>query len=275
MLDGAEAFNSAAAYVKREQGIPAIDLGTKLNSNTYIETCRSIENALNVLYEKTRTLEELRDYTKAYVKKQVEEKRNRIADRLKVIERAVDEYENKDYVAYNVPFEGNLEIVKDRDGTILPPMNDINGKLETGSTLLSNIPLQSAAAGSIQVEAELRNETFANLIQGKSARCIYETIKPVEGGINKEVVVTFKEASYVNCMTIKPVNCDIKEAYLMLQNGAQVPIDIKDSYITETLATGIKVIVNASNYEYAAKTVNSSREAYDNVWRSNYEGMKQ
>jgi len=275
MLDGAAAFSAASTFVKKEQDVPTVDLGTKLNSETFVESCKNIEDALNILYEKTRVLEELRDYTKSYVQQQIKEKRNRIADRLKVIERAADEYQNKDYTAYNVPFDSNLEVVKDRDGSILPQMINSVGRLEVGSGTLYTVPFQSATTGALQVEAELRDETFANLLQGKPARCVYEAVKPVHNGIEKEATIMFKEPAHINYVAIKTANCSIKEAYLILQNGSQVPIDTSESYVAETTATGLKIIMKSSDYQYTSRIINKTRQSNDGVWKSNYKGSEQ
>ena len=267
MLDQ-DSFKQVLNAAEQNITTPTIQIGDTLDSDAVNSTCAEIAQTLDALYAKTRYLEDIRDYVKAYVEQQVEEKRQKISDRLKVIQHAVDDYENTEFITYDVPFNGATEAIYDRDGTLLHPMENVNGHLEVSSETLYNGTVAKVDADGLQVEAELRNENFGNLAEDKPARCVYYTYKPVNGGIDKEVTLTLRTPEKINFLAVKTANCDVKKLQVILKNGNKLPVAKDSNYLSETEIQGVVITLHAENYDYTKRHFNSQRSSEDKVWKT-------
>lgn len=256
--------------VQKEQDVITIAFSDTMDSASANTTWQQIEAELNALYEKTRLLEDIRDYAKAYITQQITEKRNKIADRLKVIESAADDFADKSHITHSVPFYGNSQIVYDRDGSAVTPMDDVNGKLEVGGTTLYNAAIQNVTTGSLQVEAELRDENFDNLKNHKPARCVYCVFYPVSGGIDKEITLMLRQNTHLNFISAKPANCTLKSITLILPNGTEKEIDPGVSSIDDIEVQAVRITMHAKLYTYSDRTINTERESSDSSWNTSY-----
>lgn len=267
MLDK-NAYTDVLSAALEETSTPTISFGEKLDSDAFNTTCADIAAALDTLYAKTRYLEDIRNYVKAYIEKRIDEETKKVADRLKIVEHAVDDFESTDYVAYNVPFSGKIETIYDRDGSILHSMDSVNGHLEVSSKTLYDGQIVKVDAGELQVEAELRSENFDNLKEGRPARCIYYTYKPVKDGIDKEITLTLKNPIKVNYIGVHTANCDLTKKEVILQNGNHVSVGLSTNYLSETEIQGIVLTLHATNYDYTKRHSNSQRSTSDKVWKT-------
>ena len=75
-----------------------------LNSSDMNKTFSYIESSLNFLYEKSRLLEDLIQYTDSYLKSEIVESISECKSLINTISNNRDVIKNNSYIKYNVPF---------------------------------------------------------------------------------------------------------------------------------------------------------------------------
>ena len=79
-------------------------ISSEMKASEFNNLMNNIESALNTLYVKLRTLNDIHDYIKKYIQTEINDKRKEIQENLKIIEDLSDSYTNFDYVTELVPF---------------------------------------------------------------------------------------------------------------------------------------------------------------------------
>ena len=86
-----------------------------LESNKFNSSFKDIERSLNMLYEKTRYLEDSIQYAKTFLETKIKDFNNEMDSIIKELESNLEMTKNLSYISYNVPLKENLININDRD----------------------------------------------------------------------------------------------------------------------------------------------------------------
>jgi len=282
LISTSQDFDTALDFVLEEQDTFNRKIDNKMNADDFNSIFREIEDNINNLYEKIRVLEDIKNYTREFVTRTIEERRKKIINSLKVIEKSVDEFQNNDYVATVVGFDNNPKEIKDRDGSVISSLQLMNNKLNTPSKNLSVESLVSLTNLGQQkdvpnAEGELKPVPFASAEPFADSRLgvmetpgqyrsIYESDQPVEDGIDVEYEIAFGSRAACNFFTVNPINCTVKKITLTDFEGQTKSIDPDNEYFHPAMdIQRANIVINCSNYERIRLNVPSApqQDAFD------------
>jgi len=234
---------------------------------------KELESDINNLYEKIRVLEDIKNYTKDFVIRAIEERRKKIVDSLKVIETNVTEYQNPDYQAVEIGFSNVSEKIKDRDGSSIQALQNVDGALTTPHKVLSQEILQvvtnlgqtkkmnvvTEVDGSedkvkeyvLFSDAEPFNESKINVLEDSNTfRSVYESDRPLQNGLFVEYDMQFSGKSECNYFDLSPVNCEINSIVLTSADNSTLEINPNNKFFTPAMNIAkAKIRVHCSKYE--------------------------
>lgn len=222
MINTASNFQSALAYVMTEPDPLSVSFEGDMRAAAFNAAFQNIEDQINFLYEKTRLLEDIRDYIRHFVERVIEERRAKIIDNLKAIEMIYDEIDNPDCVVEPVVPQQE-QTVQDRDGSILPMFDFINETLVMpGTTLKKNDILKITVKEQTQ---DYSNEKTvydsAGIVEPLVQASVtvsdntttfidtYTSHKPIEGSITTTYEIFFSGSIECNYVNLPATNCDV------------------------------------------------------------------
>lgn len=271
MINTSEDFNSALSYVSSEMDYVNAKLSGEMNSTLFNYTFTEIENNINILYEKIRLLEDIKDYTKEFVTRAIRERRTKIIENLKVIETLTDELQSKDSII-TIITPNNNEAVYDRDGTEISQLENDDGiliipgitlALEEASSIVNNGPIEQIdVTRNDPVEGDYSTidqvllagpEPFATCalpIRNSSCQCdIYDSKEPIESGLKVSYDIIFSGRENCNYINFNPVNCEILDVKLYNSDNVITQLNNNDRYFPLTRVVKATVIVQCKNYD--------------------------
>lgn len=243
-------------------------LDNNMNASSFNSLLRDIESRINSLYEKTRVMEDVKDYIKTFVIKSIDERKNKIINKLKVIETSVDKTTNNAIVEV-INLNNYSQYILDRDGEQIEILNNINGKLVLPSKLVNKetlISIVNKGQGTIS-NAEQYNEGTLNSLNNEPLAAIYESYEPVNNGIVNEYEITFETRADCNKIEFNPVNCTIDKIVITTFDGAEKEIQNSQTYLSFSIdIEKINVWVRCNSYdtEYIDYINEITRDAFDN-----------
>ena len=263
MINTAQDFESSLAFCMEEQTPFNRKITNDMSSSVFNNIFQELEDDINNLYEKIRILEDIKNYTKVFVVRAIEERRKKIVDTLKVIENSVDDFQNEDFVAQEVSFTQQLDNIIDRDGSSIDCFDVQNGRLIMPST---NISAKSLVAitnlGQIKKfvndyvsfsDSELVQEDTMETVEHKPMITIYESDQPVDGGLIVEYELTFNGRLFCNYFTMNPVNCEILEITVTDSDNQSYNLDPQNEFINTPIDI-IKAKVKVKCPDYVRKS---------------------
>lgn len=289
MINASKDFDSALNFVTTESDPLTVRFSDKMDSSSFNAAFSEIESQINNLYEKIRLLEDIRDYTKEFVTRAIDERRNKILDNLKVIEALTDDIKEDDKIA-TVILAGNNEVIYDRDGTRISQLvRDNDLLIMPGKTLTSDIIKSVINKGTVNkiskvAQNELGEEYSAtdyapissaepfisyNLdITDKGTYCdVYKSSTPVEEGLIVQYEINLAGSVKCNYVNFNPVNCNILEVILYDPDGTPTNLDPKSRYFIPCRTEKALVKVKCSNYNKVsvAYPQKQQSDAFDKV----------
>lgn len=261
MIKTAADFSTAISSVEEEITSSELAIEEKMSSSSFNDICKSIEGQLNSLYEKIRLLEDIQAYSREFVIKEVRDKKEKFNERLKVIEDVTDSYQDTSHITYLVPFSISSDIVRDRDGTIVSPMDITNSRLTMPGSTLQTAAIKSVMRTSSAISY---NSNTDNLVDGKSCRSFYLEDEPVVGGITEDYVVMFKNPIKGNWCDIELSNCVLDKCAAINLENVEENMDFDKSYFEHKNITGLKFSVVSKNYLHDTGISNQSATGKDN-----------
>lgn len=255
MIKTSEDLQTVLEELSADKEISFSGLGRTMNSSDFNTIMYQIETDLNELYEKIRLLNDMAEYTREYVIKQVEEKRAQFVEKLKIIEQLTDSYRDKSYVTHMVPFTVNQTQVRNRAGKIVAPLNINSGKLEMGGTVSSEAKLKTVF---LNTSDGCTSATSELLLDGKQSRSSYLMDEPVSGGVTESYTVHFESPTSVNYIDIDTVNCEVKNLKGINASGSTVNIDAAASFMSAKELEGISFDLVSKDYQNAIIANNAS-----------------
>ena len=229
-----------------------------LDSRAQNITFENIEKELNTLYEKTRVLEDVVAYAKDFLEQQIHIYREKVQNKLRVIEDSRDSLKDSNFITYVVPFVTDRSVVtKDRDGSTIHVSDISNGKI-----IMSGQELDSAGISKASKTQELKayNDNLKDIPSGKPYRSFYLVDGPATNGVKEEITVMFNEPTRVNFIKINPSNCEIAEVSLINEHGIEEQLDdMMNEYNQPKDAIGAKFTIVSRNYSKEVYEFDNSR----------------
>lgn len=231
-----------------------------------------IEDELNTLYEKSRSLENMIRYGNILANTEVQYKLDELEETLKDIEKEkAEDYEKKYYersfnIEYEVPLHGgHSDLVFDYD-------NRQTDKCLYEDEYLTSSYLLSEDLDIINTERKSSDVCYTNNIEDFTTTGQYvsyylkQDVKTIS-----EVITVFVEPTIANFFRIKPLNSVVNKVSLILNNDARVEIKKTDAYFFSENIKGIEFQLDCYRYKQEIYTVDTQRMK-SNYWEtmSNY-----
>ena len=200
--------------------------GRVLDSDKFNTSLLSIQKNLDILYEKTRYLEDSIDYAKSFLDQKLNTFSNRINTIISSVEDISNINKNMSYLDYAVPFKENATASHDRDRNYKVNPCSINGsdKVLTLSNNISQIyTITSINRVCEQVPYDSNIEAFVN--DDEKYRTLYLEDKPFTEGATETLTCFLPYASEVNYVKVNGVNCSTENITLVYPNGVNELID--------------------------------------------------
>lgn len=247
MIETASDYNAAIALLTEEATVDIGDINEKMSSGDFNYIFNSIEAQLISLYEKTRVLEDVQNYCREYAIKEIAEKRQKFESKLKVIENNVDSYQDTSFIACEVPFADSNEVVRDRDGTVIPGSNIINSAVVQSSQEIEETLFKSISK---KQKYPHYRDSLDKLVNHQPYRVFYTFDTPIEGGIEEEITITFNGTYKCNFLNIKTSNCTVTDVkYINEADSEESAGDINNIYNELKNAKGLKITVCSTSFQ--------------------------
>lgn len=245
-----------------------------LNSEHINKSFQEIENTLNVLYEKTRYLEDAITYTKEFLETKINYFDTQINAVLHEIENVAESSKNLSYISYNVPFVQNTDIDNDRNRGTIRPLSIKDGKYLTLSPVKNEIIKFSTCERTSESIPYKDNfdviKTLGKIEKNKDEayRTLYLEERLISGGLTETITMYFKEPTTLNTLDISVSNCEIKNLKFGLVNGSEEYVGDYDINLPkkDRTCTYIKFDLVCTNYELIIYEINKSAYNSEDIW---------
>lgn len=262
MIDATHNFEEGVEFLSKDLDkniANAIPLQNNfLDSEKFNEAMQNIEKELNLLYEKTRVLEDIIAYSKEFIQQQIHVNKEKIYKKLETIEDTRDLIKDRAYVLFRAPIkERSVEVIRDRDGTVIDHCEVFNGNLT-----LSGQDLEEIKVVDITKKQELVsfNDNLDTAIENKFYRSYYILDGPANNGVKEEIIYLFDGVKQVNHISVTPVNCNIASISFINENGAEESaVYLQNAIVPEKKMTGVKFTLISHNYETLIYDVDMER----------------
>lgn len=214
-----------------------------LNSSAFNETFKYVEDSLNILYEKIRTLEDVIEYAQSFLEEEVNNNISYCKDLIKQIENDKELRKDNSYVKFPVSlYKSNLNM-KDRDEKNISVANYINDSLIASKSINKDYQIRSLI---VDHNKEL---LYSNENQNmKNYRSIY-ILDSINDDYIYETLTYNLFDSDINSISLDLTNCELHEIWLYLSDGTIKVIDINELSLfkTETVSS-VSITVKCKNY---------------------------
>lgn len=248
-------------------------LDNNMNATSFNNLLKDIESRINILYEKTRVMEDVKDYIKTFVIKAIDERKNKIINKLKVIETSVDKTTNKAIVEV-INLSNYSQHILDRDGEPIETLDNINGKLVLPSKVVNKetlIGIVDKGQGNI-AKAEQYNEMTLNTLDNEPLAAVYEAYEPANSGIVNEYEITFETRANCNKIEFNPVNCTINKVVVTTFDGAEKEIQNNQTYLSSPIEIE-KIDVSVRCNTYTVENVEYIDEINQDSFDNSFTGV--
>lgn len=258
MIENMKDLKAALSFLDEENfSYPSI-ASDKMNASNFNLSFKIIQEQLDNLYEKIRTVEEIDTFFRDYFEKEIYKKKELLQESLKIVEDVSLTFQNKDSSSILIPFDNTDEIITDRDGTIVTRMIIADKKLEPKNDLMADALLSNIFYSS---NVPCYNNSYKNLINEKLGMSFYSVKKPVQDGIKEHVTVTLLFPQECNYVSIEPVNCQVSDVKIYDENKTGYKVNA-NSYFEKKKIVSITFTVTAKNFVREFKSGDMS--SYEN-----------
>lgn len=219
-----------------------------MNSKNINENFESIEISINVLYEKTRLIDEIMEYAKIYVENNITESISECKAILNEIEKMndINFSETKNFRIITVPMVNN-EIAQylDRDGSQIKMCEVYNGVISLSGNIKNSILIASYTVSSSEQVYERNNPDFNNK---EAYRTNFLLDGSVKGGVFETITFNFDKTVDINSMKVKLSNCNAYNIVYVFEDNTEMYDTYLTGIIPEKSVASIKLIINCGNY---------------------------
>jgi hypothetical protein len=234
-----------------------------LNGDNFNETFEVIEERLNSFYEKTRVLEDVIAYTKAYVEQNVYDTISECKSILSSLEENRDKLKTNSFISYDVVLaEGNGQYT-DRDNSSIYHSSISNNTIVLSVRGNVNIPLKAITRvnGFTPYKSSLDN-----LLNNTAYRVFYLLDGQISGGLKETLHIDFTSPSVINLINIITSNCEITNVKYINENGS---IDYEDNFssvkMRDKKTTAVEFTLTSKLYKAMKYYIDETRMA-SNFW---------
>lgn len=219
-----------------------------LDSDKHNNTFEAIEKSLNLLYEKTRSLQDIIDYSNSFIRNEIDTSISECKTILNNIESNRDLLKNSSYINYNVKLQSNFDTYSDRDNS---PIRGVH--MHNDVITLSTDSVEKMELDNILVES--RNKNY-NILNTKDDIAINETYRTFfmfdriqKDPIREKIIINLPSAKTINKINLIPSNCNIVSIeYIDENNNVYVEEGYNSNLIRNRVAKSVIINIESSNY---------------------------
>lgn len=235
-----------------------------LNSNDFNTTFQYIEESLNFLYEKSRTLENVIEYSNLYLKNEINNSINECKSLLLSIEEDRDLTKNNSYIKYYVPFVLGANNYTDRDNSAISNTALYDNKLTLANTNINTYRPTNISITQVAKNNNLEN-TLEDLINNNSYRTFYMFNGPQGNAIKEKITIKLDEPSKINKINMILSNAFVSELKLILEDGNEYVVS-KIGLFKPQVVTQIDIELNCTNYIISQIDYKEYSKEHNDFW---------
>ena len=245
--------------------------GNVMNSDNFNSSLQSIQDNLDILYEKTRYLEDSIDYARTFLDQKIEAYSKRINTIISSIEDISAINKNMSYLDFVVPFQENVVDHKDRNKNykVKPCMISGNDKVLTlSNNAQEEYEITSISRSCTQVSYDSNLDEFSK--GNNNYRAIYIEDKPLQSGVLETFTCYLPHAVEVNYIKTKAINSRVENIVLVYPNGITETMEDNVTGInTESrMITHFNLNLRCTAYDTVTYELDEELVNADNIWSS-------
>lgn len=233
-----------------------------LDSTLLNDSFKKVEKNLNILYEKSRYLEGMIKYCKAFLSIKIDEYSTEAKSILNLIEDIRDINKNMSYIDYPVLIDKPTHTLKDRDDSILYPSIIQNDLLVIGNEIEDYITPTSASKKCTSIPYK---DNFNEILNGHYNTTYIER-NLIKGGITERITINFKHPITMNTLNIKTSNAEVSNISYKFINGIEEVQEKLDSgFSRDRTIVRLSFDLTCKNYNHSKYKINKEKLT-DNTW---------
>lgn len=231
-----------------------------LDSEKYNSSFKAIEDTLNLLYEKTRTMQNTIDYANSFIKNEIDETITECKTLLSNIENNRDIMKNSAYINYNVKLQSVFDTYSDRDNSSIKGVEMHNGVITLNSNVIENVILDNASLESRHANYNVFN-SLEDISTDNNYRTMYMFDRTQNSSIKEKLILHFSKTRTINKVNFIPSNCTITSIEFTHEDGSVETvtgynINLSKNRNVKTIAVNIECknyIISNLNYKTTAE----------------------
>lgn len=189
-----------------------------LNSSDYNKTFKCIEESLNLLYEKTRTMQNIIDYSNSFIRTEIDNAITECKSLLDNIETNRDLLKDSAYINYNVKLQSIFDTYSDRNNA---PIKGV--VLHNGVLTLNNNSVEVIDITELQIESKNANNNVLNtkddIQTNNNYRTFYMFDRAQKDPIREKITIELPNIKTINKVNLIPSNCKVTSIEFTNENG--------------------------------------------------------
>lgn len=235
-----------------------------LNSKDYNETFKVIEEALNLMYEKTRVTQDLIEYSTSFIKNEIDESITECKSLLENIESNRDLMKDSAYINYNVKLQSVFDTYSDRNNTPIKGVHMHNGVITLNNNTIEQVDINSVSVESKNINYNIMN-TKDDIITNQNYRSFYMFDRNQKDPVKEKIIINFSKIRTINKINLTSSNCRISSIEYTMENGS---IDIVEGYhINMFKNRNVKTIaINIECSNYMTSQIDYNEHKDEDFW---------
>lgn len=237
-----------------------------LDSSKHNDTFQTIEDSLNLLYEKTRTMQNTIDYANSFIKNEIDKTITECKTLLSNIENNRDIMKDSAYINYNVKLQSIFDTYSDRDNTPIKGVEMHNGAITLSNNIIEDVMLDNSTFDSRYKNYNVFN-TLNEIPVDKTYRTMYMFDRTQKYHIKEKIIMHFAKTRTINKVNFVPSNCTIASIEYTHSDGS---VEVVEGYkINLTKNRNIKTIaVNIECKNYIVSNINYKKNNEKEFWEN-------
>ena len=235
-----------------------------MNSNDFNSSMNYIEESLNLLYEKTRVLQDIINYSKSYLNNEIDNSIKECKDIFNSIENIKDISKNNNYIKFPISLINDESSQTDRNNKIIPSAIKIDNKLTFSNNTINEydiVKMDIIRPNNSNNILDINNNT------NTMYRSLYMTPKP-KSDITESIVLYFNnEIIPINYINFNYSNCDIQDIIFTLENDKEFSLGNNLGFFKTIYAKKVTIKLKVKNYIKSEYNYNDSYYK-DDFWRN-------
>lgn len=235
-----------------------------LDSKSYNQTFENIQNNLNLLYEKTRILQDMMAYSTLFIKNEIDESVAECKDLLKSIEDNRDLIKDSAYINYNIKLQSIFDTYSDRNNSPIKGVEFYNGSITLNNNLIEDIKCNN-----VEISGESLNSNIMNskddIIEEKSYRSFYMFDRPQKNPVREKIILNFEQTKTINKINFITSNAKIESIEFTDDNNKVQTLTKYDTNLFKNKNVK-KMVISISCDNYMASQINYNDVKDKDFW---------